>query len=1135
MPSALAPTIETVAQRSLDVGGQPSSGAGVAGPDARLAVNVGDRPGICAPIPRKNVLLHSEFPEDAEPRDAAGPASPLGGVQETAEVKDDGGQHEHASPSYQGKLGRDRQVTHERPGRAPVFIPGGGHARQLSYLDSAHGDDEDDGDWDRASDFVSGFSSPATLPSGRTGLTPSLLRRQSDASFSNPSDEEEHRRLRAQRHAPSLGSFAPSPRTRRAPGDIISNPSDEESLDEEDGNGPVSQEAMSRLDDQHASLDGGHPSVWRANSASPAKPAGTPNLNPRAPAFVFGRPQAQAQSSLVARSRSVALGSPVKLGEAPGAARPPVASVAPQGYNTATSAFSNAPSFFTALDRTPPMFSLPAPPNPIPILAPAAPRPFNVAAAEFQPRFRLPTAGAPPDLAASLGPSPFRFAPPPGLLKLPASTPGTLARVGARPLPALPPMSTASIGNRYEGDNEPGKRMRTEGPVAAAATTDDDDLPTGHLPDSSPRKSPRSVRSLQGGSTDRMHVFRMPVGPVPVSPEQKLKQFKMPVSHASVGQADGAVLAPLFAGESPERTYRHASQSPELLAGASWQRSPIPDFGSPPPTLRSHVPSVAAEGTPARPLPTIPTSTPIREVRLSLAGSVITDDEPPHPSGRGVGTPDRRSRSVVGQDYPPSSADNASVYQPVQLEDLVRRIQTILDDKLNSLRMSSGTGVVRLASLHPDAEESLLGRLVAMLEDQGALRGSEEAARGAIEEGYRVVCERLEGASSLLDPPPPCPSGLTPALTARTGSLTEALRSLNPPSAQDAASLQREAVLNGLQHQVVLDVLAAEGERSTLMLEHLEDHSDKLESLMTTTPVAILDAQSLVVIESAIEDSARGLTANLSTAADVVVDAILPALEEARQEAAGLIDGFAERILLRLDDLGTRSLTHSDIASIVSRIVAEQYNKPHLAAAEERIVSSIGAQVASAVGALPAPASLDVDGLVRRIVDASPAPAPVNLAPLTAALKVIKDDTGRQHAATEGLVVRLRETLQEELAALAERDAAARSSESVLAEQLQATEAERVRLSAEVAKLRAAGLEHLALQSKASVAAHADRFALDEARSSLKVAETEKAAALERERTIAGENTEKTKELGKLKIKVRPSPSPRRASLQRVS
>ena len=498
--------------------------------------------------------------------------------------------------------------------------------------------------------------------------------------------------------------------------DIISNPSDEGDA------GTYSRLAMARLDARHSAFATEVYDVRPSDRAPALQPAAL-NLDPRAPPFVFGRPTAAALQLTHFAHQLEQLGSPVKLSSFSAVPRPVAQSSAAAGLNPVT------PTFLSALNGALPNFDRPLPSLPISNLS--TKRPFNVAAPEFQPRAR-PAALA--DDATSNGETPYRFVTPQGLLTLPLSTPDPVARsLGGRPLPTPPAMAQHF---RHEEDVEPTKRSRTHEPSSF------DGDRTGHLPVSSPRSSPRSSRGLGGVPIERMSSFKMPVGPVSLSTERSQEQETLPFAFDTSSVKRIAV-------EDANAAFAETGRSDTVVLNGK-QRPPIPIFGSPPgPTLSARVAPV----TPTRPLPAIPVSTPSHDARRSLAGSVITDDDE-----FSLASVRRRlksgppSSSEVGPTSNSSSA-RAPAERPGHLDDLVRRIQVIIDDKLNSLRLS-GTrgGIIHLASLHPDAERSLLGRLAAMLEERDAVNGLSDCVNDildAVEEGYRVVCERLEGASCL--------------------------------------------------------------------------------------------------------------------------------------------------------------------------------------------------------------------------------------------------------------------------------------------------------------------------------------------------------------------------------------------------
>jgi len=128
----------------------------------------------------------------------------------------------------------------------------------------------------------------------------------------------------------------------------------------------------------------------------------------------------------------------------------------------------------------------------------------------------------------------------------------------------------------------------------------------------------------------------------------------------------------------------------------------------------------------------------------------------PPPSGRA--SSDALPPGDLPSQQPFSSQVSSSSLSsgPILIDDLVRRIQLLLDDKLNSLRTSDVTGgFVHLSTLHPDAEDALVARIVGTLMEERLEaeelmlrngRGMDvEQVRGVVEEGYRAVCERVEG------------------------------------------------------------------------------------------------------------------------------------------------------------------------------------------------------------------------------------------------------------------------------------------------------------------------------------------------------------------------------------------------------
>jgi hypothetical protein len=499
--------------------------------------------------------------------------------------------------------------------------------------------------------------------------------------------------------------------------DIISNPS------EEDEAGAYSHSAMARLDARHSALAVAEQDR-RATGGLEASQPSPPVLDPRAPAFVFGRSTPAVSYPLRHGPPPEPLGSPLRLASGAVAQRPLARS------SVATALNPSAPTFLSALNGAQQAFDRPLPSLPMSNLS--TKRPFNVAAPEFQPRARQGDGHQAADIGAS-----FRFVPPPGLLTLPLPSPSAIGRSpGGRPLPT-PPSPVRHHHHRHESDAEPIKRSRVHEPRSDALAQ------AGPL--SLSRSPPKSASGPNGRPIDRMRSFRMPVGPVSISPERRREQDTLPFAFDTSSVKRVAVEGAAGSDAVVAESGRSDTVGPIIK-----QRPPIPIFGSPPKTTSA---VLVAPVTPARPLPAIPASTPSHDARRSLAGSVITDDD----DELSLASVRRRLKSGPPSSYKISQRSASSSIDPqaepsAQLDGLVRRIQAVIDDKLNSLRLS-GTkgGIVHLASLHLDAERSLLGRLAAMLEERDAVNGladSADAVLDAVEEGYRVVCERLEGECS---------------------------------------------------------------------------------------------------------------------------------------------------------------------------------------------------------------------------------------------------------------------------------------------------------------------------------------------------------------------------------------------------
>lgn len=534
-----------------------------------------------------------------------------------------------------------------------------------------------------------------------------------DGSLTNPSDEDVRRWSNMPRRASLISLNNPGTYwvARAVEDDFISNPS------EDDDARACSHSAMAWSNAHHSASAAKAQDIDNARGG-PASYIVRPELNPRAPAFVFDRPTTAILHSSQTGLQPEQLGSPLKLAQDAAAQSAPLSATATAALGAA------APFLLSILDDAPPAVDRPL--QSLSLSNLPNKRPFNVAAPAFQPRVRQ-------NEHRPLTPqtdNAFQFVPPPRLptLQLPAPLPAVCSP-SRRPLP-MPPVQKG-LPHRHEGDAEPIKRSRVHEPSDSAIES------TSYLPLSLPHTSSNSDRGFGGEPSDRMHSFRMPVSAVSILSEGLQPQDTLPFAF------DSSSVNKIAMEEAFVMTGRSDTVGP-----ISKQRPPIPIFGSPPDIAST---SFVAPVTPARPLPAISASTPRHHARCSLAGSNTTDED----DELSLASVRRRLRSgplpSANLDRRPHpSQDDHSAEHAGQLVNLDRQSSVIIDDKLNTSRLS-GTrgGIVHLASLHPDAEQSLLGRLAAMLEERDAVNGladSTDAILEAVEEGYRVVCERLEGA-----------------------------------------------------------------------------------------------------------------------------------------------------------------------------------------------------------------------------------------------------------------------------------------------------------------------------------------------------------------------------------------------------
>jgi hypothetical protein len=244
-----------------------------------------------------------------------------------------------------------------------------------------------------------------------------------------------------------------------------------------------------------------------------------------------------------------------------------------------------------------------------------------------------------------------------------------------------------------------------------------------------------------------------------------------------------------------------------------------------------------------------------------------------------------------------------------------------------------------------------------------------------------------------------------------------------------------------------------------------------------------------------------------------VVNALLPSIQALRSDS---VDGLLQRILPRLDDLKSSIVTRQDVAEELRRVFVEHGYLLGTRASVECILSTVTEAIASSAVTLPPAPGIDMDDLLRRLIEALPVPAPVDLSDLSAAIQDLKVNFGQLPAAQDDLIARMSDSLRKELATSRKHESVPNSAESFLSDQLRRSEAERIKLSSEVQALQESAAEHRLLQR----AAEADKNALAAVTGQVSLLEASQAFAVEQERTAATELASKDKEIGALQAQV---------------
>lgn len=324
---------------------------------------------------------------------------------------------------------------------------------------------------------------------------------------------------------------------------------------------------------------------------------------------------------------------------------------------------------------------------------------------------------------------------------------------------------------------------------------------------------------------------------------------------------------------------------------------------------------------------------------------------------------------------------------------------------------------------------------------------------------------------------------------ARTGSLNETLRSsVPPPPAQlDPAALDKIAADSQGIHSSVSAL-------SALLDEHLARSTELAPKDSTSILVAeLLAALSPVLSHSKLDSAAvlaaveEGLCKALPPAGPVAIDR-----DSLRQELASVLPAY-------FDAVKPVSLDQERLSDLVTTSVIER-----LPRWDQTVVEALRPMIEAS-----APPLLNVDSLVSKLLSSLPSPSPrVDVGPVNLKLDDLSDRMRVVLSSQLQFGSRLDDLaiLRAEIDTATARLRDSQSSHAVVEEKLRATEEERARLAEELAALRKASLEALAFRAKVDLQEVKHQSVVQDLRSKVATAETERDASLEREALFKKEN-----------------------------
>lgn len=270
---------------------------------------------------------------------------------------------------------------------------------------------------------------------------------------------------------------------------------------------------------------------------------------------------------------------------------------------------------------------------------------------------------------------------------------------------------------------------------------------------------------------------------------------------------------------------------------------------------------------------------------------------------------------------------------------------------------------------------------------------------------------------------------------------------------------------------------------NTEMMGYLQSHQSQSSELISK-----LDEQREIL--DAVSHSQQTAYPNTKLA-ETLLASLLPSIQSSKIDVEELTSNLDERFQSFLTKLQVSQ--EPDWASKI----------------EERMVALLLESVQESASATEALSSKS-DESVKKLMEALTQPLPVDLGPIHQKLDSLRANPTDNERDQDQLISRMEASLSFYLSQLKTSILEPHPSIGVLAERLRLSEAEKDRLSTDLADVRKTKLDHLAFQAKANLEAVKDKGTIEELTYRFNLLKGEKEASLEREKMFRKENDEKS-------------------------